>query len=198
MNTILGTIAIASILFSIHYEQGIQAKMTTGNDKKEAFLAGGCFWGMEHFLGKLDGVIDTDVGFMGGKAKTKVNYYFVQTGMTNYAETVRVVYDSNKLSYRNLIRYFFRIHDPTTLNRQKNDIGKQYRSTVFTNSEEEKRIVKDLIEKIDKGKYFENPIVTTIEPNNGYHKAGEGHQNYLRKNPNGYNCHLLRPDFKFK
>jgi peptide-methionine (S)-S-oxide reductase len=111
---------------------------------------------------------------------------------------VRVKYDENELSYEQIIRFFFRIHDPTTLNRQKNDVGTQYRSTIFTNDENEKEIIKEMIQKVDKSKTFADPVVTTIEEFKDFHVAEEYHQDYLKKNPNGYNCHLLRPDFDFK
>ena len=111
---------------------------------------------------------------------------------------MRVEFDESELSYEALIRYFFRIHDPTTKNRQGNDIGTQYRSAIFTNDESEKKTIKDLIKKIDDEGAYENPVATTIEKFEGFHEAEDYHQDYLKKNPNGYNCHLLRADFKFK
>ena len=174
-------------------------KMFVKKDKKMkyAYLAGGCFWGMEKYLKKLPGVIETDVGYVGG-APDKATYEYVKKGNTGHAESVRVKYDENELSYEQLIRFFFRIHDPTTLNRQKNDVGTQYRSTIFTNDENEKQIIKEMIQKVDKSKKFADPVVTTIEEFKDFHVAEEYHQDYLKKNPNGYNCHLLRPDFNFK
>lgn len=163
---------------------------------KSAYLAGGCFWGMEKYLRKLDGVKDTEVGYTGGD-NTKGAYEYVKTGTTGHAEAIRVDYDANKLSYESLIRYFFRIHDPTTLNQQGNDKGTQYRSSVFTNDESEKKIVKELINKIDASKVLSSSVVTKIEPLSKFIDAESFHQDYLVKNPNGYNCHLLRPDFPF-
>ena len=113
----------------------VEVKMKS---EKHAYLAGGCFWGMEKYLRALDGVIDTKVGYVGG-AKETATYKQITTGTTGHAETVEVIYDANKLSYRELIKFFFRIHDPTTLNRQKNDIGTQYRSSIFTSNEDEKK-----------------------------------------------------------
>jgi peptide methionine sulfoxide reductase msrA/msrB len=167
------------------------------NSMKFAYLAGGCFWGMEKYLRQLPGVKDTEVGYIGG-SPDEATYKHVSKGGTNHAESVRVEYDESELSYEALIRYFFRIHDPTTKNRQGNDIGTQYRSTIFTNDENEKKVIKDLIKKIDDEGAYPNPIVTTIEDFKGFHAAEDYHQDYLKKNPNGYNCHLLRADFKFK
>lgn len=163
---------------------------------KHAYLAGGCFWGMEKYLRKLPGVIDTEVGYIGG-AKDVASYKDVTTGATGHAESVRVDYDENNISYQAIIRYFFRIHDPTTLNRQGNDRGTQYRSAIFTNDKNEKKIIKELIEKINKSKAYDAKIVTSIEEFKGFHPAEDYHQDYLKKNPNGYSCHLIRPDFTF-
>jgi peptide methionine sulfoxide reductase msrA/msrB len=164
---------------------------------KSAFLAGGCFWGMEKYLRKLDGVENTEVGYTGGD-KTKGAYEYVKTGSTGHAEAIRVDYDESKLSYESIIRYFFRIHDPTTINQQGNDKGTQYRSSVFTNDESEKKVVLEMITKIDSSKVLGEPVVTKIEPLSKFFDAEDVHQDYLVKNPNGYNCHLLRPDFPFK
>ncbi len=163
---------------------------------KSAYLAGGCFWGMEKYLRKLPGVLATEVGYTGGDNE-RAQYEHVKTGSTGHAEAIRVDYDENKLSYKEIIRYFFRIHDPTTLNQQGNDKGTQYRSSVFTNDEKEKSIVLDMIRKIDQSKSLSKPVVTKIEPLSKFIDAEDFHQDYLVKNPNGYNCHLLRPDFKF-
>lgn len=164
---------------------------------KTAYLAGGCFWGMEKYLRSLPGVIDTEVGYIGGEDDSKAMYTYVKTGTTGFAEAVRVNYDENQLEYKALIRFFFRIHNPTTLNQQGNDKGTQYRSTIFTNDENEKKIIKELIEKIDNSKTYKDKVSTTIEPLKVFHDAEDYHQDYLKKNPNGYDCHLIRPDFSF-
>lgn len=161
---------------------------------KKAYLAGGCYWGMEYYLKSLNGVIETSVGFMGGDDQYKT-YEDVKLGHTGHAEVVAVEYDEKKLSFEDLIIFFFRLHDPTTLNRQKNDVGTQYRSSIFTNDTNEIDTIKDIIEKIDKSNAFKEKIVTAIEPVTKYHKASELHQNYLIKFPNGYNCHILRESF---
>ena len=178
--------------------------LALGSDKKEdkmtskAYLAGGCFWGMEKYLKTLDGVLDTNVGYIGGD-QSKTTYNDVKTGQTGHAEAVEVLYDNSKLKYRDLIKFFFRIHDPTTLNRQKNDIGTQYRSAIFTNDTDEKNTINDLIEKINQSKYFDSEVVTKTENFEKFILAEDYHQDYLVKNPNGYNCHLINPkQFSFE
>jgi len=162
-----------------------------------AYLAGGCFWGMEKYLRTLDGVTNTEVGYTGGEP-SQAAYKYVKTGTSGHAEAIKIDYDSDKLSYESIIRYFFRIHDPTTLNQQGNDKGTQYRSSVFTNSDSEKKIVEEMIKKINASGDLEDPVVTKIEPLSKFVDAEDIHQDYLVKNPNGYNCHLVRPDFSFK
>lgn len=163
--------------------------------KKIAYIGGGCFWGMEHYLKQLDGVIGTSVGFMGGD-NSQSTYEHVKMGRTGHAEIVEVKYDSDSLSFEDLMIFFFRLHDPTTVNRQHNDVGTQYRSAVFTSDIDEINSLKSVIKKLDDAKVFESKIVTTIEPSDIYHKASEFHQDYLLKYPSGYNCHSLRGEFK--
>lgn len=163
---------------------------------KFAYLAGGCFWGMEKYLRSLPGVVDTEVGYIGGP-KDVAAYKDITTGVTGHAESVRVEYDENKISYQAIIRFFFRIHDPTTLNSQGNDRGTQYRSAIFTNDKNEKKIIQKLIDKINQSKTYDGKIVTSIEDFKGFYPAEGYHQDYLKKNPNGYSCHLIRPDFPF-
>lgn len=173
-------------------------KLFAKKDKKMkfAYLAGGCFWGMEKYLRKLPGVKDTEVGYIGGASEV-ASYDNVKHGSTGHAESVRVEYNEEEISFQEIIRYFFRIHDPTTLNRQGNDKGTQYRSAIFTNDDNEKKVIKELVEKIDKSKTYDNKITTSIEEYKEFHAAEKYHQDYLKNNPGGYNCHLLRPDFKF-
>jgi peptide-methionine (S)-S-oxide reductase len=160
------------------------------SDVMKAYLAGGCFWGMEYYLKKLDGVLYTKVGYTGGDLN-RATYKDVCTGETNNAEVVEVSYDPFKISYRELVKYFFRIHDPTTLNKQHNDVGTQYRSSIFTSVESEISTIKDIITKINQTDYFESSVVTTIEPLTTFVEAEDYHQQYLEKNPAGYNCHAL-------
>jgi methionine-S-sulfoxide reductase len=162
-------------------------------EKKEtAILAGGCFWGMEEILRKIPGVIQTEVGYSGGTTKNPT-YKDVCTGETGHAEAIKVVFDPSKLSYEELLNYFFRMHDPTTLNRQHNDVGTQYRSAIFYTSEEQKKTAEKVKERIDKSGKWESPLTTEITKAPEFYSAEDYHQKYLEKNPDGYNCHLLRP-----
>lgn len=163
--------------------------------KKIAYLGAGCFWGMEYYLQNLDGVIKTSVGFMGGDNSLNT-YDHVKHGHTGHAEIVEVKYDNDILSFEDLVLFFFRLHDPTTLNRQHNDVGTQYRSTIFTSDVDEINTINSIVEKLDSAKVFDSKIVTIIEPIDDYHEANEFHQDYLKKYPTGYNCHALAPEFK--
>lgn len=179
------------------YKKLFNKKEVTKDIKmKTAYLAGGCFWGMEKYLRKLPGVVETEVGYIGGD-DAKAAYDYVKTGSTGHAEAIRVEYDESKLSYEALIRFFFRIHDPTTKDQQGNDKGTQYRSSIFTNDELEKKTITDFIDKINKSKVYENDVATIIEPGGKFTDAEDYHQDYLKKNPSGYNCHLIRADFPF-
>lgn len=161
---------------------------------KKAYLAGGCFWGMEFYLKNLDGVQSTSVGFMGGDHSLNT-YEDVKHGHTGHAEVVEVCFDESIVSFKELVVFFFRLHDPTTINRQHNDIGTQYRSTIFTSDQIEISTIEEVILKLDEMQVFNSKIVTTIEPLDKYFKASEFHQDYLIKHPSGYNCHILKPDF---
>lgn len=157
-----------------------------------AVLAGGCFWGMEEILRKLPGVIDTEVGYTGGNT-SRPDYEDVHTGTSGHAEAVRVIFDESRLSYRDLLeKWFFRMHDPTTKNRQGNDVGSQYRSAIFVSGPEQRRIAESVIQSLNKSGKFDDPIVTTIEPAGPFTPAEDYHQDYLQKNPGGYTCHYLR------
>ena len=160
--------------------------------KKEiATLAGGCFWGMEEIIRNIPGVINTTVGYTGGKIDNPT-YNIVKLGTSNHAETVQVEFDASKLSYEVLLGYFFRMHDPTTLNQQGNDKGTQYRSVIFYHSPEQKDIAEKTIQKIEAAKKWPRPIVTQLVPAEKFYPAEEYHQDYLKKNPGGYTCHWLR------
>jgi peptide methionine sulfoxide reductase msrA/msrB len=160
-------------------------------NRETALLAGGCFWGMENIIRKIPGVLETDVGYEGGSLENP-HYEDVTTGRTGHAETVRVVFDPSKLSFAELLGYFFRMHDPTTLNRQENDVGTQYRSAIFYTSEEQKKVAEAVKAKVDQSHKWKSPIVTQIVPAGKFWKAEDYHQDYLVHNPNGYNCHVLR------
>lgn len=160
--------------------------------REVALLAGGCFWGMEDILRKIPGVVSTEVGYTGGTT-AHPTYDDVHRGTTGHAESVRVVFDPSKLSYAELLeRWFFRMHDPTTPNRQGNDIGTQYRSAIFTTSEAQAKTARAVKEKVDASGVWKRPIVTEIAPAGEFTRAEDFHQDYLVRNPGGYTCHYLR------
>ena len=144
-----------------------------------AVLALGCFWGPEKKFGKIEGIVETEVGYCGGKMPN-VTYKEVCSGQTDHAEVVKLTFDSKKISYEKILEYFFEFHDPTTLDRQGPDIGTQYRSEIFYNNDEQKKISNSVIEKLNKK--FNSKIVTKISENKNYTRAEEYHQKYLEKN----------------
>jgi peptide methionine sulfoxide reductase msrA/msrB len=156
-----------------------------------SILAGGCFWGMEDIIRKIPGVIKTTVGYSGGTTP-EPTYEEVCTGGTGHAESIQVEFDSTRLSYEELLNYFFRMHDPTTLNRQHNDVGPQYRSAIFYTSETQRKIAQAVKEKWDKSGKFSRPITTEITAAGKFYPAEDYHQKYLVKHPGGYTCHVLR------
>jgi len=163
------------------------------SDKLEtAVLAGGCFWGMEDLLRKIPGVVETEVGYTGGTVADP-SYGDVKTGASGHAESVRVVFDPSRLSYADLLeKWFFRMHDPTTLNQQGNDRGTQYRSAIFVTSAEQRRIAKEVIERVNASGKWTSPVVTLVVEASPFTPAEDYHQDYLEKNPGGYTCHFLR------
>ena len=152
-------------------------------------LAGGCFWGMQHLLREIPGVIRTDVGYAGGQAKNAT--YRNHEG---HAEAVRVEYDPRKLPFEQLLRWYFRMHDPTTKDRQGNDRGSSYRSAIFFHTEEQKKAAEEFIDWLNKTGHWGAQIVTEVRKADQYWKAEEDHQDYLEKRPGGYTCHFLRPE----
>ena len=159
--------------------------------KEKAILAAGCFWGVEELLREYPGVLETEVGYCGGEAETAL-YKKVCEGTTNHAEAVRVTFDSEKLSYEQLLHAFFKLHDPTTLNQQHNDKGTQYRSAIFYFDEEQKKTAEKVTKEVNESGVFKKPIVTKIEAMQPFFSAEDYHQEYLRKNPGGYMCHVWR------
>jgi methionine-S-sulfoxide reductase len=155
------------------------------------YLAGGCYWGLEDLLSKIPGVIDTAVGFSGGHVKN-VSYREVTTGTTGHAETVKVVFDTDVLSVKDLLFFFFKMHDPTTLNQQGNDMGTQYRSAIFATKIEQILVAEELIKKIDASGLLSGKITTEVNIFSSFFSAEENHQKYLQKYPDGYTCHFLR------
>lgn len=159
--------------------------------KETATLAGGCFWGMEQIIREIPGVINTTVGYTGGSVDNPT-YNIVKLGTSNHAESVQVEFDPKKLSYADLLGYFFRMHDPTTVNQQGNDKGTQYRSVIFYHSPEQEKTAKEVIAKTEASHKWPRPIVTQVLPVQKFYPAEEYHQDYLKKNPGGYTCHWLR------
>lgn len=156
-----------------------------------AYLAGGCFWGMEELIRQQPGVISTDVGYTGGQSNAKT-YELVKTGTTGQAEAIKVIFNPLKISYGSLLEFFFRIHDPTTINQQGNDKGTQYRSAIFFVDSEQEKVARQIKEKIDISGKWKSPIVTEITKFKEFSYAEEYHQDYLKKNPGGYTCHWVR------
>ena len=158
-----------------------------------AVLAGGCFWGMQDLLRKVPGVLSSEVGYTGGTLDNPV-YEDVHTGRTGHAEAVRVVFDPAKLTFEQLLGWFFRMHDPTTKNRQGNDIGTQYRSAIFYTTPEQKAVAEQVKARVEAGGKWKKPITTEIAAASKWYPAEGYHQDYLVKNPGGYTCHFLRPE----
>ncbi len=156
-----------------------------------ATLAGGCFWGVEEILRQTPGITKTVVGYTGGQVPN-ATYEQVKTGQTGHAEAVQITFDPAVLSFENLLRLFFRLHDPTTKNRQSNDVGTQYRSSIFYHSEAQKKAAESVKAEIDKSGKWRSAIVTEIVPAEEFYDAEDYHQKYLVKNPKGYNCHYVR------
>ncbi len=159
--------------------------------RETAILAGGCFWGMEDILRKWPGVLETEVGYSGGHVEN-VTYKQVTTGTTGHAESIRIVFDPSRLPFGELLDTFFRMHDPTTLNRQGNDRGTQYRSAIFYTSPGQKLEAERAIARATASGRWKRPIVTEVTPAGPFWPAEDYHQDYLEKNPGGYTCHFLR------
>ncbi len=158
---------------------------------EQAYLAGGCFWGMEELMRQIPGVLNTEVGYCGGDTPD-ASYETVKTGRTGHAESLRILFDPERLSFRHLLFEFFRIHNPTTLNRQGNDIGTQYRSAIFYLDEGQKQTANEVIEAVDGSGDWQARVTTEVAPFKAFHRAEEYHQKYLVKHPHGYTCHYLR------
>ena len=157
-----------------------------------AVLAGGCFWGVEDILRDVPGVVNTEVGYTGGWLENPT-YADTHDGRSGHAEAVRITFDPSILSYEELLeQWFFKLHDPTTLNRQGNDVGTQYRSAIFPQSREQDRAAERVISRVQASGGWQRPVTTTIEPASTWYTAEEYHQDYLRKHPGGYTCHFMR------
>ena len=156
-----------------------------------AILAGGCFWGMEEMFRKKSGVTETIVGYTGGEMDAPA-YTDVKTGKTGHAEAIKIVFDPSIISYEEILKFFFKIHNPTTLDRQENDVGSQYRSAIFYTDEEQKKTAEKIKGLVERSEKWKRPIVTQIVPAKKFWPAEEYHQKYLVKYPNGYSCHFVR------
>ncbi len=192
--------------------------MTTASNQT-AYLSGGCFWGMEDLVRQIPGVLTTEVGYTGGDTPD-ARYDQVKTGRTGHAESLKIVFDPKRLTYRHLLFEFFRMHNPTTRNQQGNDTGTQYRSAIFYLNEEQKRTAEEVIKTVDASgdwkanghdrspsqtlpriagegsneslREFNNKVVTEVVPFREFFRAEEYHQKYLVKHPQGYTCHYIR------
>ncbi len=162
---------------------------------EKAILAGGCFWGMEDLIRKQPGILDTSVGYTGGNT-VNPTYKDICTGDTGHAEAIEITFDPQKTDYRAILEFFFQIHDPTTLNRQGNDAGSQYRSEIFYCDNSQKEVAEQILKDIEAAGIFDNLIVTKITPAGVFYEAEDNHQDYLQKHPNGYTCHFIRPGWK--
>lgn len=165
--------------------------MTETNRK--IVLAGGCFWGLEDLLRTQPGVIDTEAGYIGGKNENPT--YESHPG---HAEAVEITYDPVVTSYKNLLDFFFQIHNPTTLNQQGNDRGTSYRSAIFYANDEEKAVAEEMIDIVNESGRWNDPVVTTLEPLTRFWAAEAYHQDYLERNPGGYTCHAIYFDSYLK
>ena len=158
---------------------------------ERAVLAGGCFWGMQHLLRRYPGVVSTRVGYTGGDVR---NATYRNHG--THAEALEIIFDPATISYRKILEFFFQIHDPTTRNRQGNDVGASYRSAIFYTSDEQKRIAEDTIADVDASGLWPGKVVTEVAPAGEFWEAEPEHQDYLERIPYGYNCHFVRQDWK--
>jgi peptide-methionine (S)-S-oxide reductase len=161
--------------------------------EERAVLAGGCFWGMQDLLRKYDGVISTRVGYSGGDVR---NATYRNHG--THAEAIEIIFDPAKLSYRQLLEFFFQIHDPTTKNRQGNDRGSSYRSAIYYSSDEQERIAEQTIAEVNASGLWPDKVVTEVAPVGDFWEAEPEHQDYLERYPEGYTCHYIRPTWKLR
>ena len=160
-------------------------------NEERAVLAGGCFWGVQDLIRRYDGVLSTRVGYTGGNVP---NATYRNHG--GHAEAIEIIFDPARISYRQLLEIFFQIHDPSTRNRQGNDVGSSYRSAIFYTSEEQKRIAEDTIADVDASGLWPGKVVTEVVPADDFWEAEPEHQDYLLRNPGGYTCHFVRPQWK--
>ncbi len=160
-------------------------------NKERAILAGGCFWGMQDLIRKMDGVTGTRVGYTGGDVE---NATYRNHG--SHAEAIEIEFDKSLITYRDILAFFFQIHDPTTKDRQGNDMGESYRSAIFYTNAEQKQIAEKTIKDVDASGLWPGQVVTQVTEASAFWEAEPEHQDYLERIPNGYTCHFIRPDWK--
>ena len=165
--------------------------MNQGTKQEKAILAGGCFWGMQDLVRKLPGVQSTCVGYSGGDVP---NATYRNHG--THAEALEIVFDPDVISYRRLLEFFFQVHDPSTKNRQGNDMGASYRSAIYTTSDTQREVALDTIADVDASGLWPGKVVTEVEPAGAFWEAEPEHQDYLVKHPQGYTCHFVRKDWQ--
>ena len=158
---------------------------------ERAVLAGGCFWGMQDLFRRYDGVLSTRVGYTGGNVP-----HATYRNHGSHAEAVEVIFDPARISYRQILEFFFQIHDPSTRNRQGNDVGTSYRSAIFYTSDEQRRIAEDTIADVDASGLWPGKVVTEVVPASDFWEAEPEHQDYLERYPGGYTCHFVRPNWR--
>lgn len=161
------------------------------DNTERAVLAGGCFWGVQQLIRRMPGVISTRVGYSGGEVD-----HATYRNHGNHAEAIEIIFDPEKISFRDLLEFFFQIHDPSTLNRQGNDKGSSYRSAIFYTSEAQREIAEDTIADVDASGIWPGKVVTEVTPVSAFWEAEPEHQDYLERIPNGYTCHFVRPGWK--
>jgi peptide-methionine (S)-S-oxide reductase len=163
--------------------------MTTSTER--AVLAGGCFWGMQDLIRRYPGVVSTRVGYTGGNVPSAT-----YRNHGTHAESIEIIFDPATIRYRKILEFFFQIHDPTTRNRQGNDVGESYRSAIFYTSDEQKRVAEDTIADVNASGLWPGKVVTEVAPAGDFWQAEPEHQDYLERLPNGYTCHFVRPGWK--
>jgi len=185
--------ALASLILApdLRAQGEPSAKTAPPAQRETALLAGGCFWGMQQLLRKEPGVLETQVGYSGGTT-SQPRYEDVHAGLGGHAEAVKVVFDPALTSYEAILLFFFRMHDPTTKNRQGNDVGVSYRSAIFYQGDAQKKTAEAVKAKVDASKRWKQPVVTEIVAAGSFWPAEPEHQDYLERNPKGYTCHYVR------
>jgi len=159
--------------------------------KERAILAGGCFWGMQDLIRRYDGVLSTRVGYTGG-----TNSHATYRNHPGHAEAIEIIFDPARRSYRQLLEFFFQVHDPSTRNRQGNDVGSSYRSAIFYTSDEQRRIAEDTIADVNASGLWPGKVVTEVTQAGEFWEAESEHQDYLKRYPDGYTCHFVRPNWR--